>query len=144
MTPKKIVEIISCLLIVLFLYAALSKGMDYQKFVVQMGQSPMISDYAFTLGWIVPGVELIISCLLIIEKFRLYGLFASLALMTMFTVYIILASTFSDYVPCSCGGIIQNLTWTQHLIFNGGFIVLCIAGLLVQTASKDKRQILAE
>jgi hypothetical protein len=35
-----------------------------------------------------------------------------------FTTYIILILNFSSFIPCSCGGILEKLGWTEHLIFN--------------------------
>jgi hypothetical protein len=33
-------------------------------------------------------------------------------------------------LPCSCGGIISSLSWRQHIIFNGVFILLAITGII--------------
>lgn len=131
MIRKIVVDIVVFSCILLFVYAALTKLLDYQKFAIQLGQSPMLTDFARFLAWSVPGVELLISLLLIFRATRLVGFYAALSLMTMFTSYIVLASRFSDYVPCSCGGIIQNLTWTQHLIFNLVFFLLVVIAILL-------------
>ena len=40
-----LVEIISILLMVLFVYSALSKLLEFQNFQAQLGQSPLISAY---------------------------------------------------------------------------------------------------
>jgi uncharacterized membrane protein YphA (DoxX/SURF4 family) len=125
-----------CLLyVVLFIYAAVSKLLDFEQFRLQLGQSPLLSAFA---GWAsvgVPTVELFISLLLIFPKFRLAGLFASLSLMVMFTTYIIIILYFSAFIPCSCGGILEKMSWAQHLVFNVGFIVLAIFGLFVSEQS---------
>ena len=44
--------------------------------------------------------------------------------MTIFTLYIGYMVAFVPKLPCSCGGIIQKMSWNQHLIFNVGFILL--------------------
>ena len=139
MTRKLIVDIIIFLCILLLVYAAVSKLLDYTKFVVQLGQSPMLSEFARFLAWSVPGVELLISLLLIFQTTRLAGFYAAFSLMTMFTTYIVLASRFSDYVPCSCGGIIQNVSWTQHLIFNLVFLSLIVIAILLDTTSSNHK-----
>src|SRR3981081_1825021 len=117
------VEFISILLIILFTYAAVSKLLDFQKFRVQLGQSPMLTAFAGWVTWIIPSLELIISIMLSIQRGRLLGLYASFSLMVMFTAYIIAITKFSDYVPCSCGGVLQNMSWNQHLVFNLGFVL---------------------
>jgi len=131
MKRQTIADIISCLFIVLFVYAAATKLLDHEKFRVDLGQSPMLTPFAAWLSWLVPLSELAIAVGLVFLRSRLFSLYASLAMMVMFTTYIVIASRFSDYVPCSCGGIIQNLSWTEHLVFNGLFVVLGIVGLLL-------------
>lgn len=142
--PRKItVDIVVFLYILLLVYAALTKLLDYQKFVIQLGQSPLLTRHAILLAWAVPFIELGISALLIIPRTRLSGLYAAFSLMVMFTTYIILASRFSDYVPCSCGGVLEDMTWTQHLIFNGVFILLGLAAILLYPGTRMTESSLA-
>jgi len=126
------IEVISFLFVLLFLYAALNKLIDYQKFKIQVGQSPLLTGFGDTVPWMVIGVEVIVSVLLIIPKFRLTGFFASFSLMTMFTAYIVAILYFSPYVPCSCGGVLEKLGWTEHLVFNSVFVVLGLTGIVLQ------------
>lgn len=134
---KKIVlEIICTLYAILFTYAAASKLIDYQQFEVQLGKSPLLSAYAYIIVWAVPFVEIVISLLLFFPKLRLIGLFASFFLMVMFTTYIIVILNFSDYVPCSCGGVLEKMGWTEHLIFNIAFIVLAFIGIWITSNEK--------
>jgi hypothetical protein len=58
----------------------------------------------------------------------------------MFTTYIIIITRFSPYVPCSCGGVLQKLGWTEHLVFNIVFVVLAATGIIfhVQNIKKTK------
>ncbi len=123
MNRKNTVEIIALLFIVLFVYAALTKLLEYEKFIVQIGQSPLLTHWSLYLAWLVPMVELCIVVLLLFGNSRLIGLYASTSLMLLFTGYIILTLHFSDHVPCSCGGVLQSMTWGQHLVFNLLFVV---------------------
>src|SRR5690606_1463769 len=132
--PRKIaVDIVVFLYVLLLVYAALTKLMDYQKFVVQLGQSPILTQYANLIAVAVPLLELVVSLLLIIPRTRQAGLYAGFCLMVMFTTYIVLASRFSDYVPCSCGGVLEGMTWTQHLIFNVVFVLLGLAAIMLHS-----------
>jgi uncharacterized membrane protein YphA (DoxX/SURF4 family) len=106
------IEIISALFVLLFLYAALTKVLDYEKFRVQLGQSPLLTAFAGFVAWFIPAVEILISVLLIFSRTRLVALYASFSLMVMFTAYIVAITQFSEYVPCSCGGVLQNMGWT--------------------------------
>ncbi|WP_158275355.1 MauE/DoxX family redox-associated membrane protein [Pedobacter sp. HMWF019] len=122
---------ISALFILLFVYAALTKVMDYQKFRIELGKSPLLNSYAKIIAITIPGIELLISLLIAIKQFQYYALYLAFSLMAVFSAYIVAILKFSPYVPCSCGGILQNMTWTQHLIFNMFFLGLGVAAILL-------------
>ncbi|QIY82993.1 hypothetical protein HER18_05300 [Chryseobacterium sp. NEB161] len=104
--------------VLLFIYAAVSKLMDFENFRVQLAQSPMLSAYAGVVSYGVIALELVISMLLLVPKTRKAALYASFGLMVAFTVYIYLILKYSDFVPCSCGGILEKMGWKEHLVFN--------------------------
>ncbi|OQP64198.1 hypothetical protein A3860_22175 [Niastella vici] len=127
-----VIEIICSLLILLFIYAALSKVSDYDRFTVQLSKSPYVTAYANLIAWAIPAIEILISFLLVIKKTRLIALYASFFLMSLFTVYLITMLNFSYYIPCSCGGVLENLSWHQHVVFNVFFVAISAAGVLMQ------------
>ena len=87
--PKRLAaEIISSLLILMFVYTALSKLLDYPLFRLQLGKSPFITAYAGLVAWSLPVSELLVAIALVFKPTRIAGLYASLFLMTMFTAYI--------------------------------------------------------
>ncbi|TYA89192.1 MauE/DoxX family redox-associated membrane protein [Seonamhaeicola marinus] len=124
------------LFIILFVYAATSKLMDFNHFKSQLGRSPYISPYANWMVWAIPSVELLITGLFLFPKQRVLALYSSLSLMTIFTTYLIVVLNFSDSIPCSCGGILATLGWKEHIIFNGAFIVLALIGILSKKKTK--------
>jgi uncharacterized membrane protein YphA (DoxX/SURF4 family) len=124
-----ILNCICFLYALLFVYAAASKLLDFENFQIQLGQSPLLSSLARWISFAVPILEILIAILLLIQKFRLIGLFAAYTLMVLFTAYIYILLNYSAFVPCSCGGVIQKLSWSQHILFNGCFILL--AGIAV-------------
>tara|TARA_R100000935_G_scaffold58923_1_gene100050 strand:- start:26068 stop:26499 length:432 start_codon:yes stop_codon:yes gene_type:complete len=121
---KKFIKVAASLFILLFVYAASSKFMDFHGFRTQLGQSPIITAYADWVAWGIPLLELAIAGLFIVPKFMLSAFYASFSLMTMFTTYIILILNFSDFIPCSCGGVLEDLGWTEHIVFNVIFIAI--------------------
>lgn len=120
----------SMLFVVLFVYAATSKLLDYQQFQVQLDQSPILNAYGDTVAWLVPVLELVVAFLLLFDKYRLFALYISLGLMSVFTTYILLILNFSDYIPCSCGGVLEDLGWTEHVVFNLVFMALAFFAIL--------------
>lgn len=135
-----IVEIICFLFILLFVYAALVKLRDTELFVSQLQQSPMLLPFATWVAWVVPLTELAVAGLLVVRRFRLIGLIASFTLMAMFTVYIIIIMNFAAHVPCSCGGILSEMGWKEHLFFNIGFVLLAIVGTFLLAKPAEKKQ----
>ena len=133
MKRKMVTEILASLLIILFVYAALSKLMDYNTFRVQLGKSPFITAFAGLIAWALPVSELAVALVLTFKYTRLAGLYASLFLLTFFTAYIYAMLHFSYYIPCSCGGVLSKMSWNQHLVFNVFFVAISIAGILLST-----------
>ncbi|OXB07814.1 MauE/DoxX family redox-associated membrane protein [Flavobacterium pectinovorum] len=134
-----IVEIISCLYILLFVYAAVNKFIDFEGFQVQLAQSPLLSSFAGPISWLIPVSEVIIAGLLFSQKTRLTGLYLSFCLMVMFSIYIVIILNFSPFVPCSCGGILEKLGWKEHLLFNIAFCLIAIPGILYQSMLNPKQ-----
>ena len=127
------IEIISLLLIVLFVYAAASKLLDIDKFSAQIGQSPILTAVAPLLSWAIPFLEFGVALLLASMRYRLIGMYAAFFLMFTFTVYVIAVLRFSPYVPCACGGVIETLGWKGHLYFNIAFTALSYTGVWLQS-----------
>lgn len=128
-----ILEAISCLLILLFVYAAVSKLLDYERFSIQIGQSPVLSGIAKVVAPLVIAVELLIAIGLSLLRFRILAFYAAFGLMVMFTTYIVIIMNYSPYVPCSCGGILEDMDWSDHLIFNALFTVICAIAVVLQS-----------
>ncbi|WGF92179.1 MauE/DoxX family redox-associated membrane protein [Aequorivita marisscotiae] len=136
------VRLVSYLFILLFVYAAISKLLDFETFTVQLAQSPLLSAYAGFIAWLVPGIEMAIALLLMVPKFRTIALYAAFTLMAMFTAYIFIILNYSDFIPCSCGGVLEKMSWTQHFIFNLVFIILAGVVVFFTTEKNNKAKLL--
>ena len=136
---ERVIGIIALLFMMLFTYAAVSKLVDVQTFAAQMSKSPLLTNYATVLAWAIPIGELVIVGLLM-STWRIYGLLASFTLMAGFTAYIIaILQLERKDIPCSCGGILNEMGWTEHLVFNTVFVLLgFVAVLLSSTTKKNK------
>src|ERR1700722_2425403 len=136
-TNRRITEIVTCLLVILFTYAALSKLLDYGTFRFQLGRSPYLTKMAGMVAWAMPTAELVTVSLLVIPRSRQAGLYASFFLMLLFSGYIYAMLHFSYYVPCSCGGVLSMMTWNQHLVFNIFFTLIALTGIILQAKQSD-------
>ncbi|WP_430613198.1 MauE/DoxX family redox-associated membrane protein [Flavobacterium sp. JP2137] len=128
-------QVIIYFFIILFVYAALSKILDFENFQIQVAQSPLLSAYATLITYITIISELIIAFLLCFPKTIKLGLYLFLGMMTAFSVYIYLILNFSPFVPCSCGGILEKMGWQEHLWFN--IIITLIAVIILVFTPKN-------
>jgi hypothetical protein len=138
MKQKITIEIICSLLVLLFVYAAVSKLTEYNVFKIQLTNSPFLKPLAAIIVWLIPTVELIIVVMLTVRYTRTAGLYSSFLLLLVFTLYITGMLVSGIHLPCSCGGIIQHLSWKQHLLFNLFFIVLTLIGIVFERNQKLK------
>lgn len=118
------------LVVLLFMYTATSKLLDMGRFAAELHNQPIPQTITPYLVWMIPSLEIIIAFLLIFEHTRLIGLCGSFMLMSVFTVYtaLVLLRVFQR-VPCSCGGVIRQLTWPGHLVFNICFVLISLIGI---------------
>jgi hypothetical protein len=117
------------LLVLLFTYASLSKLIQHTNFSFQLQQSPYLEQYAGLIVWLLPLAELFVVLLLARERTRQAGLYLSFGFMLAFTAYIYAILHYSDFIPCSCGGILSQMSWEQHFVFNLVFIALSLLGI---------------
>ena len=120
-------ELTAALLILLFMYTAINKLIDIDNFNNTLMGSPYLRSNAAVLSLAIPITEILISILLFIPGSRSVGLLYSSVLMCIFSLYVGFMILFSNgSLPCSCGGIIQQMSWNQHLIFNILFTLLSL------------------
>lgn len=128
-----LLQLTCSLFILLFVYTALSKFHEFNSFKVVLGKSPFIKNKNEILAWCLPIVELIVAGLLFFPTTRRLGLYSSLVLMITFTLYIGYMIAFTPHLPCSCGGVIKQMSWKQHLLFNIFFTALAFIGIVIDS-----------
>lgn len=119
MKKKQIIITICSLLIILWVYAAGSKLVEYNVFVAQMARQPLPTWSTRILAIALPIIELTIAVLVYFPSTQTMGLLLSFVLMFCFSLYIGLVISHSlGEIPCSCSGIFQKLKWPAHLVLN--------------------------
>jgi len=137
MSRKLLSDILSALLVFLFIYTGISKLLDYHTFRRQLGQSPFITLYAPVIVWALPLGEIIIAGLLLYTRTRLMGFYLSFFLLSLFTFYLVAMLRLSYFIPCSCGGVLQHLSWNAHIVFNIVFVILSTIGVLLHAKQQS-------
>ena len=134
---RKMITLISYSLGVLFMYTAISKLNGYGKFEATIGQSAMLTPYAGVLAWAVPSFEILIAVMLVFKGLRQFGLYASLGLMAVFTAYVFIVLQSPEKPPCNCGGVVSEMNWSQHLVFNIVFTGLAGVGVVLEKIPRN-------
>jgi hypothetical protein len=142
---KTIVEIISFLYIVLFFYTGINKLRNVDSFSAQVAKNPYLKDYHTFIAVTIPLLEVLISVMLIASFFSLakwprkWGLYAGTVLMAAFTFYVKYMLR-TGHLPCTCGGIIEAMSWRQHLYFNTIFTILGIIAIWLNRRASNSEQ----
>lgn len=127
------------LLIILWIYAAGSKLLEYNTFKHQLTLQHFPFKIESTMAWLLPSIEILAAILLTIPKTIRYGLYTSAILLTLFTLYITFILTgIHNKAPCSCGGVLSMLSWKSHLVFN--LIFLSINTWTVQVFHQKRKE----
>lgn len=132
-----VLDIIASLLFLLFVYTAISKFIAFDYYLYDLRRSPLLAPYAHAIAATVPGAELLVATLLFAPKTRSYGFAGAVTLMLLFTFYVTYVLIFTVKRPCTCGGLIRQLSWPQHLVFNLAFLTFAIIGFSLQHKIKS-------
>ena len=126
MSRKRIIEMLNALLILLFVYAGVSKLLDYTLFKNMLRLPPWYfpATVAGHIAWLLPVGLLSIAIMLLIPSLRLKGLWLSLLALLAFTTAIALLFLSGASLPCSCNGVFAAMSWEWHALFNIVFILL--------------------
>jgi len=130
MKHSPLVTLIAFFFVLLFFYTGVVKLMEINTFREQMASSPLLDHVAGAMAWALPIGEILLAIVLFVPAWRLKGLYISGIVMSLFTVYVATILLMDSHLSCSCGGIIEDLSLRQHLLFNSACIVLSILGIL--------------
>lgn len=122
------------LLVLLWVYAAASKLIDFHQFQLQLKAQVLPASIKTSLAYLLPMVELGTAFLLIFPGHQLTGLCISAIILGLFIGYVgIVMTGFFGRIPCSCGGILSHLSWRVHLLFNCSYLLITIIAIILKT-----------
>lgn len=126
-------ELSTALLIILFLYTAITKALDFSNFSGVIDQSYVLEGYGKYIAVLIPVLEIIIVICLFLPFMRRLGFLMSIFILVAFTCYILYMLLTASKLPCHCGGVIDRMTWKQHIFFNLFFLLISIYGFFRTT-----------
>ncbi|TCD07676.1 hypothetical protein EZ449_14165 [Pedobacter frigidisoli] len=140
-TRERLSDICAALLVFLFSYAAISKLMSYNISRKEMLNQVFLHDTAIVLTWLIPVIEFCITIMLLFPQLRKLSFLSALTLLSTFSFYITISmSGIFGRIPCSCGGILGQMSYGIHLLFNTFFMAIAVLGMKI-SAKKTKRKI---
>jgi len=119
------------LYVLLYAYTAYNKLLDLGFIQKSLSEYPIVGHYPVFFSWAIPIAEIIAVVLLTIPALRMLGIVAATLLMSAFTGFIIYLFLSKSEMPCTCGGMISHLNWTQHLIVNSVFLIIGILSIIL-------------
>jgi hypothetical protein len=134
---ERIIICVRFICMFLFLYTAYAKLVDHDRFFKGLSRVHIINGLALYISWFVPIAEVLTFILLLFPRTAKLGLYSFISLMTLFAGYIVSALLWEKTLPCHCGGVIEKLSWIQHLWFNLAFILLAIMGVWLSNLSNS-------
>jgi hypothetical protein len=129
------------ILAIVFLYAAIMKGMDFAVFVTDMKKSPLLEPYnTVILAVIVLSVEVTTAVLLTFKKTEGFALYLSFFIMLIFSLYLSVLYFNYENAPCSCGGILGRMSYPIHIAFNFSLTVLSLLAILIRKNQSEIKE----
>jgi hypothetical protein len=130
MKKTLLVDVICYFFILLFVYTGVAKLMEMHMFREQIISSPLLGSFAVVIVWALPIGEFLLAAGLLWGRFRRVALYATLGLMSLFTIYVIALLFIDNHLSCSCGGIIEELSPKAHVLFNSACVLLALTAIV--------------
>lgn len=114
---KKILPPLSgALIITLFAFAFVSKVTDFQVFTQQIDNQPLPNSWTPVLTRSILAVEIACILLILLPWTHRAGFLLAAGFLFLFALYtILILAGFFDYIPCTCGGLVNWFGWWGHL-----------------------------
>ncbi len=129
-------EAVTAIFIILWIYTGISKLIDWRSVSLQMMTNPIFKGMPKLATFGGPVLELCLAILLVFKRTRLLGFYLSFVLMSFFTFYVSYLMIYLPTLPCSCGGVISSLNWTQHLVMNILLTIISVSAIILYRKRK--------
>ncbi len=125
MNRRLFINISVFLIVFLLVYTGVSKLLDYEQFGTDLEKSPIIPTSLVPLiTFALPISEILLALALLSTRWRKDAFLVSGFLFVLFTLYLCIILYAADYVPCSCGGVVAQMSWEWHIVMNVFFILI--------------------
>lgn len=136
MKGKTVIEVITSLLIVLFLYATLIQVVFHNTFQSQLTRALPGQSLAIIISYTLPVLQVLLAYLLWRPATRLTGLCVSLAAISCFTVYLVIMLPVANRSYCRCGETWSTATLGTNILIN--LAIILVIGTAIILAGRQR------
>ena len=130
--------IITVFFVILLSYALIIKAGTFGNFRTQLEQVPGIQQFGKILAYSIIILQSLTIFLLCYQRSRLWGLWITFVMVTVFTGYIGFILLDSSNLPCTCIGLFEKMTWKDNLVLNIGLMITALTGIITLKAGRSK------
>lgn len=132
MTPHPFIIFITGLLAILWAYTFFTKLINGHRFKLALKTQVFPPWFGKILFYLLPIAEIGLVVLLLIPSTRLLGMYCSLFLLILFTLYVG-GAVFQVYdrYPCACGGLFSHMGWYKHFKVNIMLTLVALVGVIL-------------
>jgi len=132
MKRRNLLAIIVFLLTILFAYAAVVKALAYDRFIMDLGQSPLLTNINKPmLAKAILGFEFLTVVLLHITSTKKWGLYAAFFQLLIFSGYLTMLYFFYAHISYASDGILGKISYPLHIGFNLVCTLLALGGVFL-------------
>lgn len=125
-------DVFQWILFLFWVLIASSKLVNFQDFRLEMLNQVFPREWVWFLLVFIPLTSLVAAWLVFRDQTLKAGFILSTILMVLYTGYVgLVLMRFFDRVPCSCGGVIKDLSWEEHFYFNLIFTAVAVIGWIL-------------
>ena len=131
MKGKTVIELIASVLILLFMYAAVSQVVFHNTYYTQLNRSLINGLFAGIITWLIPVVHILLAWLLWRPSTKLAGFICSLGVVSLYTIYLFIMLPLGSKAACQCGELWQKASLEINILFNLAVILLTAVGIIL-------------
>lgn len=137
MKARTVIEVIASLLIVLFLYAAATQVVSHPAFQSQINRNLSNAALSGIIAWLIPAIQLAMVLLLWRPATRLAAFSCAMAIVSCYTVYLIMMLPAAYKSFCNCGELWRQARLEVNILVNLAIILLAATAIILTGRFKE-------
>jgi methylamine utilization protein MauE len=128
---KVIVEVICLLLVLNFFYEGIYKIAYFENYAFWLRHMPFLKPVAMGLNYLIPIGEIVLSFMLLVSRYRIGALYATVLISVIFILYLMSSFLFSHLLFWPYHALWEKPTWMQKMLISLGWAWLALAAIIL-------------